>query len=187
MAAERQPSLILVNEKTSSIAVSYRKWAFFTLDLDQPLKPSRLMVVNNGETTVIFQTIRDMDFSFFAEEEKIYELGLIAFKMLPGETPYRTQSRFGSFLYEKLGSTSLIEILRDNHEQIRLVNTAKFSIEDYAEKYDYSIRGKLESGTLELTSECQLKFYCYRETDKFKWVMSLPMFEMDIEKINTFF
>jgi hypothetical protein len=187
MAANHQSSLILVNKKMSNIEHQYRKWAFFTFDLNKPLNPSRLMTVNISETKVIFQTIRDMDFSFFAEKEKIYELGLFAFKIVPSETPHQTQTRFSYFLYDKLESSSLIEVLRDNHELLRLVNTARFSIEDYAEKYKYSIRGKLEGGTLELNSECHLRFDCYRETDKFKWVMSLPMFEMSIEKINTFF
>lgn len=187
MAGRCQSSSFLVNEKILNMVFNYRKWAFFTLDLDKPLKPSRLMTIINGETKIIIQTIRDLDFSFFAEEEKSYELGLIAFKILQDERPYRTQIRFSSFLNERLKSASLIEILRDNHEQIRLINTARFSIEDFAEKYDYCFHKKLESGTLKLTSECQLKFDSYRESDKFKWIMSLPIFEMDITRFNSFF
>ena len=175
-----------IRENFNKMDLYYRNWGFFTIDLEKPRLPSSIMTINRMEDKIIFQNIRDMDFSFFAEEGKTYELGLVAFRSLPDEKPSQIIYRLRDFLSDKLKRFSFVELLRVYSEQIRLINLGRFSIEDFAGKYDLCNRGKLDYGNIELSPECQISFDSYRE-DGFKWYISLPIFSMSNESLDSFF
>ena len=181
---KRQNSLY--NDMTGcEIRNNYRGWSFFILNLDNLKTTSNILSVNITDEKVIFQTLRDMDFSFITKEDFEYEFGLIGFKRHEYESNSNLHSRFRRFI-SKNDDKSISRLFAENSDKIKLINVFSFSVEQFADKYELCKSGKLSYGRLEM-DEFSLSFNNYCEDDVFRWFVSLPIIKINRERLNTFF